>query len=129
MGAAPACRDVRHLRVSAAGHVRVQGAERTVYPFEELVTYEFGLDEVEAAMRTSMRPESMKVAVVPGLLGTAGGARSGHGPAAIAGQDRAIDIAGIVAEQPGDDGSQLFRQCDPQPDSTHQRPDTLHSEL
>ena len=37
------------------------------YPFEEMVTHEFGLDQVAAAMRTSMSPESMKVAVVPGL--------------------------------------------------------------
>jgi threonine dehydrogenase-like Zn-dependent dehydrogenase len=37
------------------------------YPFEEMVTHEFGLDQVAAAMRTSMNPESMKVAVVPGL--------------------------------------------------------------
>ena len=37
------------------------------YPFEEMVTHEFGLDQVETAMRTSMSPESMKVAVVPGL--------------------------------------------------------------
>jgi threonine dehydrogenase-like Zn-dependent dehydrogenase len=35
------------------------------YPFEEMVTHEFGLDDVETAMRTSMSPESMKVAVVP----------------------------------------------------------------
>jgi hypothetical protein len=32
-----------------------------------MVTHEFGLDQVAAAMRTSMSPESMKVAVVPGL--------------------------------------------------------------
>ena len=37
------------------------------YPFEEMVTHEFGLDQVETAMRTSMSPDSMKVAVVPGL--------------------------------------------------------------
>jgi threonine dehydrogenase-like Zn-dependent dehydrogenase len=37
------------------------------YPFEEMVTHEFGLDQVETAMRTSMSPHSMKVAVVPGL--------------------------------------------------------------
>ena len=37
------------------------------YPFYELVTHRFGLDDVEAAMRTSMSPDSMKVAVVPGL--------------------------------------------------------------
>jgi hypothetical protein len=32
-----------------------------------MVTHEFGLDQVETAMRTSMSPDSMKVAVVPGL--------------------------------------------------------------
>jgi L-iditol 2-dehydrogenase len=37
------------------------------YPFEEMVTHEFGLDQVETAMRTSMSPDRMKVAVVPGL--------------------------------------------------------------
>ena len=37
------------------------------YPFDEMVTHQFGLDDLEAAMRTSMSPESMKVAVVPGL--------------------------------------------------------------
>ena len=37
------------------------------YPFEEMVTHEFGLEDVETAMRTSMSPESMKVAVVPSL--------------------------------------------------------------
>ena len=37
------------------------------YPFEEMVTHEFGLDQVETAMRTSMSPHSMKVAVMPGL--------------------------------------------------------------
>ena len=37
------------------------------YPFDEMVTHEFGLDDLETAMRTSMSPESMKVAVVPGL--------------------------------------------------------------
>jgi threonine dehydrogenase-like Zn-dependent dehydrogenase len=37
------------------------------YPFDEMVTHEFGLDQVESAMRTSMSPHSMKVAVVPGL--------------------------------------------------------------
>ena len=37
------------------------------YPFAEMVTHEFGLAEVETAMRTSMSPDSMKVAVVPGL--------------------------------------------------------------
>ena len=37
------------------------------YPFDEMVTHEFGLADVETAMRTSMSPDSMKVAVVPGL--------------------------------------------------------------
>ena len=37
------------------------------YPFAEMVTHEFGLANVETAMRTSMSPDSMKVAVVPGL--------------------------------------------------------------
>jgi threonine dehydrogenase-like Zn-dependent dehydrogenase len=37
------------------------------YPFEEMVTHEFRWDQVETAMRTSMSPDSMKVAVVPGL--------------------------------------------------------------
>ncbi|MBL8930531.1 MAG: zinc-binding dehydrogenase [Kineosporiaceae bacterium] len=36
------------------------------YPFEEMVTHTFGLDEVDTAMRTSMSPESMKVAITPG---------------------------------------------------------------
>ena len=35
------------------------------YPFDEMVTHEFGLAEAETAMRTSMSPESMKVAIVP----------------------------------------------------------------
>lgn len=35
------------------------------YPFEEMVTHTFGLDEVDTAMRTSMSPESMKVAIAP----------------------------------------------------------------
>jgi L-iditol 2-dehydrogenase len=35
------------------------------YPFAEMVTHEFGLADVETAMRTSMSPDSMKVAVVP----------------------------------------------------------------
>jgi hypothetical protein len=34
-----------------------------------MVTHEFGLVDVETAMRTSMSPQSMKVAVVPGLQG------------------------------------------------------------
>jgi threonine dehydrogenase-like Zn-dependent dehydrogenase len=37
------------------------------YPFEEMVTDEFGLEDVETAMRTSMSAESMKVAIVPSL--------------------------------------------------------------
>jgi threonine dehydrogenase-like Zn-dependent dehydrogenase len=37
------------------------------YPFEEMVSHEFGLDDVEMAMRTSMSTESLKVAMVPGL--------------------------------------------------------------
>jgi len=32
-----------------------------------MVTHEFGLDDIETAMRTSMSPDSMKVAVVPSL--------------------------------------------------------------
>ncbi len=35
------------------------------YPFEEMVTSEFGLDDVETAMRTSMSLDSMKVVMVP----------------------------------------------------------------
>jgi hypothetical protein len=35
------------------------------YPFEEMVTHEFGLDDVETAMRTSMSHDSMKVPIVP----------------------------------------------------------------
>jgi threonine dehydrogenase-like Zn-dependent dehydrogenase len=37
------------------------------YPFEEMVSHEFGLDDVEMAMRTSMSTESLKVAMVPAL--------------------------------------------------------------
>jgi len=37
------------------------------YPFDEMVSHEFGLDEVDLAMRTSMSTESLKVAMVPGL--------------------------------------------------------------
>ncbi|MEI6360952.1 MAG: zinc-binding dehydrogenase [Actinomycetes bacterium] len=37
------------------------------YPFDEMVSHEFGLDEVDLAMRTSMSAESLKVAMVPGL--------------------------------------------------------------
>ena len=36
------------------------------YPFGEMVSHEFGLADAERAMRTSMSPESMKVAIVPG---------------------------------------------------------------
>ena len=35
------------------------------YPFEEMVTHEFGLDDVETAMRTSMSHDNMKVPIVP----------------------------------------------------------------
>jgi L-iditol 2-dehydrogenase len=35
------------------------------YPFDEMVTHTFGLEQAELAMRTSMSPESMKVAIVP----------------------------------------------------------------
>ncbi|GAA3602910.1 zinc-binding dehydrogenase [Microlunatus ginsengisoli] len=35
------------------------------YPFEEMVTHTYGLDAAEQAMRTSMSPESMKVAIAP----------------------------------------------------------------
>jgi L-iditol 2-dehydrogenase len=37
------------------------------YPFDEMVSHEFGLDDVDLAMRTSMSPESLKVAMVPAL--------------------------------------------------------------
>jgi len=37
------------------------------YPFEDMVTHEFGLADADRAMRTSMSPESMKVAMVPSL--------------------------------------------------------------
>jgi Zn-dependent alcohol dehydrogenase len=37
------------------------------YPFDEMVTHEFGLADVDTAMRTSMSPESMKVTMVPAL--------------------------------------------------------------
>ncbi len=37
------------------------------YPFEEMVTHEYGLDRADEAMRMSMDPRSMKVAIVPGL--------------------------------------------------------------
>jgi L-iditol 2-dehydrogenase len=39
------------------------------YPFDEMVTHQFGLSEADTAMRTSMSPQSMKVAIVPGLAG------------------------------------------------------------
>ncbi len=39
------------------------------YPFDEMVTHQFGLSEADTAMRTSMSPQSMKVAIVPGLTG------------------------------------------------------------
>jgi len=39
------------------------------YPFDELVTHQFGLQDAELAMRTSMSPQSMKVAIAPGLAG------------------------------------------------------------
>jgi threonine dehydrogenase-like Zn-dependent dehydrogenase len=37
------------------------------YPFDEMVTHEFGLDRADEAMHMSMDPRSMKVAIVPGL--------------------------------------------------------------
>jgi len=37
------------------------------YPFDEMVTHQFGLADAETAMRTSMSPESMKVTIVPSL--------------------------------------------------------------
>jgi threonine dehydrogenase-like Zn-dependent dehydrogenase len=37
------------------------------YPFDEMVSHEFGLDDVDAAMQMSMSPESLKVAMVPAL--------------------------------------------------------------
>ncbi len=37
------------------------------YPFDEMVTHRFGLDQAELAMRTSMSTESMKVAIAPAL--------------------------------------------------------------
>ena len=36
------------------------------YPFAEMVTHEFGLHRADEAMRMSMDPRSMKVAVVSG---------------------------------------------------------------
>ena len=38
------------------------------YPFAEMVTHEFGLADADAAMRTSMSPESMKVTIVPSMV-------------------------------------------------------------
>ena len=38
------------------------------YPFDEMVTHEFGLGDADTAMRTSMSPESMKVTMVPSLV-------------------------------------------------------------
>ena len=35
------------------------------YPFEEMVSHEFALDDVDAAMRMSMSPESLKVVMTP----------------------------------------------------------------
>jgi threonine dehydrogenase-like Zn-dependent dehydrogenase len=35
------------------------------YPFDEMVTHTFGLEAAEQAMRMSMSPESMKVAIAP----------------------------------------------------------------
>ena len=37
------------------------------YPFEEMVSHEFALDDVDLAMRTSMSTESLKVAMAPAL--------------------------------------------------------------
>jgi L-iditol 2-dehydrogenase len=37
------------------------------YPFEEMVTHEFGLDRADEAMDASMSSDSMKVAIVPAL--------------------------------------------------------------
>jgi hypothetical protein len=42
------------------------------YPLEEMVSHEYLLDDVDAAMRMSMSPESLKVAMTPnGVIGTA----------------------------------------------------------
>jgi threonine dehydrogenase-like Zn-dependent dehydrogenase len=38
------------------------------YPFEEMVTHTYGLEQAEQAMRMSMSPESMKVAIAPQQL-------------------------------------------------------------
>ena len=38
------------------------------YPFDEMVTHEFGLADADTAMRTSMSPESMKVTMVPSMV-------------------------------------------------------------
>ena len=37
------------------------------YPFEEMVSHEFALEDVDLAMRTSMSPESLKVTMAPRL--------------------------------------------------------------
>jgi hypothetical protein len=37
------------------------------YPFDEVVTHEFGLHQADEALHTSMDPRSKKVAIVPGL--------------------------------------------------------------
>jgi len=37
------------------------------YPFEEMVTHQFGLDDALTAMQTAMSPESMKVVINPSL--------------------------------------------------------------
>jgi len=37
------------------------------YPFAEMVSHEFALDDVDLAMRTSMSPESLKVTMAPAL--------------------------------------------------------------
>lgn len=36
-----------------------------IYPFEKVVTHEFRLEDVEKAMKKSIEPDSMKVAIVP----------------------------------------------------------------
>jgi hypothetical protein len=69
----------RHRPVAGAGRGRLVrrrlrplvGALRLLeryadrYPFAEMVSHEFGLADAETAMRTSMSPNSMKVAIVP----------------------------------------------------------------
>ncbi len=39
------------------------------YPFEEMISHEFGLHQADEAMRTSMSPESLKVVINPRLPG------------------------------------------------------------